>query len=207
MARRYVCPICGVGRLAPSRMGPKDVRRFCLDCSQDTGQLVDMSCPARDRAAAQRIAKQREAAKAQREKERAKEAEQYLLKDGTDLRTILKRVKGLKVWPAEGPQVARAVKNHHNVSVHENQSADDAAMRVIEVLARVGYYRLPGRASENETNYRALLMTAAQQYFGLTPNEMAEAVNLSKGTKRLTKEDHRWGWEWAIKQVLKARTK
>ena len=50
MAKRYVCPVCGVASNAPGRMSTDDVRRFCLPCSKEDGKLVPLRCPARAKA-------------------------------------------------------------------------------------------------------------------------------------------------------------
>jgi hypothetical protein len=59
--RRYVCPNCGSGKLAPAHARRDDVRVYCLLCSERTGRLVRRVCEA-----AQREASDREARKAAR---------------------------------------------------------------------------------------------------------------------------------------------
>jgi hypothetical protein len=49
--RRWSCPDCGVGVLAPGRLRKIDTRRYCLPCSEARGTLVERVCVA---AAAQR---------------------------------------------------------------------------------------------------------------------------------------------------------
>jgi hypothetical protein len=44
--RRWVCPSCSSGVMAPGRPRRDDVRRYCLDCSKKTGRLVERTCPA-----------------------------------------------------------------------------------------------------------------------------------------------------------------
>lgn len=46
---RWVCPECETAIHAPSRMRSNDVRRYCLDCSDATGFLVERACPVLDR--------------------------------------------------------------------------------------------------------------------------------------------------------------
>lgn len=48
-ARRWVCPTCGAGVLAPGRMRADDTRRYCLKCSAKAPRLVERTCPALDR--------------------------------------------------------------------------------------------------------------------------------------------------------------
>lgn len=52
--KRWVCPLCGRGKLAPARPDRDDARRFCLRCSGRTGRLVERVSPAAERAAAER---------------------------------------------------------------------------------------------------------------------------------------------------------
>ena len=72
MARRWTCPECGAGVLAPERMHKLDPRRYCLVCSGKPGvkRMVERTCPAlekrRGHAAAKRATK---AAKAKAKRE------------------------------------------------------------------------------------------------------------------------------------------
>lgn len=72
--KRWVCPRCDAGVLAPSRPRKDDVRRYCLDCSKKTGRLVERTCPALDKARATSTTarKARTAAKVARARESAK---------------------------------------------------------------------------------------------------------------------------------------
>lgn len=45
MKKRWVCPVCGDGLLAPGKPRRDDVRRYCLDCSRKSGRLVQRTCP------------------------------------------------------------------------------------------------------------------------------------------------------------------
>ena len=38
--KRWYCPQCGSGKLAPERMREDNVLRYCLSCSETTGRLV-----------------------------------------------------------------------------------------------------------------------------------------------------------------------
>lgn len=79
MTRRWVCPKCDAGCLAPSRPRKDDVRRFCLPCSAKTGRLVERVCPAADNAKARELAAQqakREANRAATQAKRVVEREQ-----------------------------------------------------------------------------------------------------------------------------------
>lgn len=44
--RRWTCPTCGSGVLAPDAPRKDDARRYCLDCTARTGRLVQRACPA-----------------------------------------------------------------------------------------------------------------------------------------------------------------
>ncbi len=50
--RRWICPVCKSGKLAPSRPRKDDTRRYCLPCSDRSGRLVQRSCPSVERKAA-----------------------------------------------------------------------------------------------------------------------------------------------------------
>jgi hypothetical protein len=75
MSRRWVCPRCGAGVLAPDKPRRDDARRYCLDCTRTTGRLVERSCPALDRqreiASTRAAAKRATATTRQRERARA----------------------------------------------------------------------------------------------------------------------------------------
>ena len=79
MAVRWVCPSCGKGVNAPSRMNALDVRRFCLDCSAEAPRLVERISPRLERQRSAAAAKAKERATAKRaattaEKHRSKSA-------------------------------------------------------------------------------------------------------------------------------------
>lgn len=82
--RRWMCPKCESKVNAPDRPRRDDVRRYCLKCSEQTGTLVERTCPALDR---ERSAK-REATRERTAARRNREAEQALAKrshNGYDL--------------------------------------------------------------------------------------------------------------------------
>lgn len=68
--RRWVCPSCGGGAIAPDRPRRDDTRRYCLACSASTGRLVERTCPALDRRRA--VSSERTAAKRKASVERRK---------------------------------------------------------------------------------------------------------------------------------------
>lgn len=91
MTRRWVCPTCGGGVLAPSRPRKDDVRRYCLPCSKKSGRLVPRSCPAADAARTKREGRRadRQTAEVLRQDER--DLERHTV-DGLDVRDEWKRL-------------------------------------------------------------------------------------------------------------------
>jgi hypothetical protein len=73
-ARRWVCPKCNEGVLAPARPRRDDVRRYCLSCSARTGRLVVRICPARELARANAEAQHKAAVEARKAKRAAERA-------------------------------------------------------------------------------------------------------------------------------------
>ena len=71
--KRWVCPKCDVGVLAPIRPRKNNVLRYCLPCSQVTGKLVERFCPSLDDARNAKAAKAdaKKAAKAEAKKAKA----------------------------------------------------------------------------------------------------------------------------------------
>lgn len=91
MTRRWVCPVCGKGALAPSRPRKDDVRRYCLPCSTKTGRLVLRVAPAVEKARAE--SKERRAAKAATVRQTAKQkAEAQRTIGGFDLLAEARRL-------------------------------------------------------------------------------------------------------------------
>ena len=64
--RRWTCPHCGQGKLAPGRPRKDDVRRYCLPCSEKTGRLVERTCAANEKA--RKVSKAKSQTKASRKK-------------------------------------------------------------------------------------------------------------------------------------------
>lgn len=87
MMRRWRCPFCNDGKLAPGKARRDDVRTYCLSCSATSGRLVRRVCDARVAEAAKREEQRAEAAKRQAERnavqrrlDRAVEAERMAAK-------------------------------------------------------------------------------------------------------------------------------
>lgn len=91
MTRRWVCPTCGSGVLAPSRPRKDDVRRFCLACSEKSGRLVQRVCPAAETSRTRKADARKAASARRRERERTAEDERHTV-DGMDVREELQRL-------------------------------------------------------------------------------------------------------------------
>lgn len=96
--KRWICPNCNAGKLAPARPQKDDVRRFCLPCSAKTGKLVERTCPSLEAERAQRyqakLEKQRrKRAAATKKRKLAKMMENARFRVGSvDLRQELGRI-------------------------------------------------------------------------------------------------------------------
>ncbi len=84
--RRWVCPTCGKGKIAPARPAIDDTRRFCLPCSETTGRLVSRHCPSLEREQRERRARAEKANAATAEAA----ATAVLPLPGTDRENVLK---------------------------------------------------------------------------------------------------------------------
>jgi len=89
--RRWVCPKCGAGKRAPGKPRTNDSRTYCFVCSEKTGQLVRMTCPALDKEREKKAEASKAKAAKKREQERDQEAAKYTI-GGVDLREELKRI-------------------------------------------------------------------------------------------------------------------
>jgi hypothetical protein len=92
--KRWTCPICGSGKLAPSRPRRDDTRRYCLSCSEKTGRLVQRECAALERQRG--VAKERAVRKRQAAQERSKAREKA--KDPFDMKGWFKRLQRLDTF-------------------------------------------------------------------------------------------------------------
>lgn len=88
--KRWKCPSCGNGVLAPEKPRMKDVRRYCLDCSAVTGFLVERTCPALDKKREAKAAVRKEQAVVKRAKEKAQLEASHMIGD-LNLREMLDR--------------------------------------------------------------------------------------------------------------------
>lgn len=88
--KRWACPKCGAGVLAPARPARDDVRRFCLKCSRQTGRLVARVCPAAAKAATRAVEARRTDALRERTRARSRLAALWSVA-GVDLRQTAAR--------------------------------------------------------------------------------------------------------------------
>ena len=87
--KRWKCPECDSGVLAPGKPRRNDVRRYCLDCSHAVGVLVERICPALEKDRVVARLKSAEKLKGKRSKAKADDAIRYHC-EGHDLRKIYK---------------------------------------------------------------------------------------------------------------------
>lgn len=86
--RRWSCPRCESGVLAPGKMRKNDARRYCLDCTSKTGKLVERVCAALEKRRSESRARASEEAKSARAAKRDADLKRWSV--GTmDLRTEL----------------------------------------------------------------------------------------------------------------------
>ena len=88
--KRWKCPTCNSGVLAPGKPRRIDVRRYCLDCSAKSGVLVERVCPTLDKRRV--VSKAKSTAKAK--EKRVKSSEKYIV-EGYDIRRAFKPVATL----------------------------------------------------------------------------------------------------------------
>jgi hypothetical protein len=176
MARRWVCPACDSGVIAPDKPRKNDVRRFCLDCSKKTGKLVERVCPALTNKRAQ--AKEKRAAKTARKRDKAKvKATQW----PNVLQLHFSRFKKLKCW-ANDVKHAHLVLRHRpgkstvrddeasgyakpwsgRIVVTAGSDRADAIETLLHELAHVA----AGFSAGHGDTFRSILMEAAREVLG-----------------------------------------
>jgi hypothetical protein len=88
--KRWVCPQCQHGLLAPSRPRRDDVRRYCLNCSKKTGRLVERLCPT--------LEKKREKTAARHAVKRQKKAAKIQTDPKHQVMKLFRKWKKLRCW-------------------------------------------------------------------------------------------------------------
>jgi len=177
--RRWYCPQCGGGILAPSRMAADDTRRFCLECSAKSPKLVARTCPSMERVRErkQETRNRRERNRRQRERDKL-----YRLTDGSDLRVLIRRVKALTTWRKEGERVRPAL-SKLTVEVTDSHRSMDADGFVMDMIGRCASRTLEVvRKTRSESNLRSLILAAGCEYFGL---DQADVIRRHRVTHAL----------------------
>jgi hypothetical protein len=185
-------------------MSPKDIRRFCIPCSQETGKLVDLICPARE---TQKKKTQERAARKAKEA-REKENQKYFLSDGTDTRPIWKKVRGLKTWAREGTRYG-TVARRASIPTRPIQElgispADEWALQAIVSLANDVISFFPGRA-RTDGNFQSLIIAAACEFFSLDLDTVRALRDLTHRLKHGGTSGITPTWGPAIRQAILAR--
>ena len=85
--KRWSCPQCRAGVLAPSRPRKNNVKRYCLSCSEKKGVLVERVCPSLDKKRSERKSASIKKAKTKQ----ATIAERYLI-ESYDIRKAIKPI-------------------------------------------------------------------------------------------------------------------
>ena len=95
--RRWVCPKCQSAKLAPSKPRKKDTRRFCLPCSEETGFLVERTCPALDREREEKATKAKAREETRLKKQEIRDRKKYDV-GGLDFREEWRRLLKISRW-------------------------------------------------------------------------------------------------------------
>ena len=171
--RRWACPRCGNGIIAPGQPRRNDVRRYCLPCSEATGKLVERVCPARERERQASRGKAAERAAEKRAKEREARAPLVLAN------RLARRALTLKVWEREG--LRRDLLEDKQKSIA--QEAADAGGDRVEMGLAVVRHACNYASRYLHTSYSfGLYLAAACEFFWLDPSEV---TRLSKVLTRL----------------------
>lgn len=94
--KRWRCPNCGSGKLAPGRARKDDTRRYCLPCSERTGRLVERACPALDARRDAKATARKETTQRVKGRERERLTKRAVV-EGLDVREEWKRLCSLGV--------------------------------------------------------------------------------------------------------------
>lgn len=184
--RRWVCPVCGQGALAPERLRQNDSRRYCLQCSAKSKFLVLRECPVVDRIRAKEAARRRERAVtkkfAKEERERlAREADALapFQQSKKRIRDEFARLCKLKSWgrrlcphltmrwfrdPGFTDGVGRCYEDS-KISVTLGKSSDAATVCAL-LLHELAHAASWCSEAHNE-KFRSLFLSAAQEAYGI----------------------------------------
>ena len=96
--KRWTCPNCGKGVLAPERPRQNDTRRYCLDCSRQSPTLVERVCDSLEKERAAKAAKAEEKRHQAQDKARVERSRVFLAErerwmvEGRDIRPEYRRI-------------------------------------------------------------------------------------------------------------------
>jgi len=130
--RRWLCPYCNNGKMAPSRLRKIDVRRFCLPCSEKGGLLIERISPAlskKKRASVDKAKAKRNRAAATRQKHKEAEALRWIV-EGEDLKPVLQKFVRLAAWRTKrANRQPPWTKNGKPASKFDRRGAPDVNLR------------------------------------------------------------------------------
>lgn len=188
--RRWECPRCEGGKIAPERPRKDDVRRYCLPCSEETGKLVERFCPALERERRERKERRKRKRKRKRERKRRKEKERWTVA-GLDCREVLKEImsipvvkehlaernaepfiKPLRRSKAKGGSTGRCYYADFRIALTFGWKADKASVYslILHEVCHAGAYspRKRGeRHTHHGTGFKSLLRAAVREKWGL----------------------------------------
>jgi uncharacterized Zn finger protein (UPF0148 family) len=174
MTRRWVCPKCEDGCLAPSRPRKDDVRRYCLECSKKTGRLVERICPAHQKEAQQRTERRQT-----KQKEKAAAVKEARNSYPNNLYKAAKKYARLKTWGVDLTKVAVRIRRGTSVYssghayYYENRYVvtagtheGDAHDTIIHELAHHCCHKRGLRKEHHGARFRAFLHAAVEEVVG-----------------------------------------
>lgn len=196
--RRWDCPNGEhAGVLAPERMAKDDVRRYCLECSVESGRLEERVSPALERKRQEAEERRKEKAAARRQAK----LEKKCLASGLNPETVFSRARRMPCWKAENERAARrllratmrqvwtnngasgrAYTGRNHISVKLGKLSPDTYVVLLILhelthlfLAHSGLNRVTGRCTRasHGRNFHALLLEAAKCWW---PNLDEDAV-------------------------------
>lgn len=209
-SRRWVCPDCGTGKLAPSRPRRDDVRRYCLRCSERTGRLVERVCPVNERArelAEERSKKKagRRRAVARKRREAAKESARERRSRLAPYEAFFRRALRLKSWEVDlatrPPRTswsfasdghASGCANAWNVSVRFGVNVSSNLEVVLHELAHSAFERrrlvVDGEPRAHNSVFRTILAAATSEVVGFRVDPAASTYENDLRCKRALRE-------------------
>lgn len=125
---RWRCEECGSGCLAPSRPRMDDVRRYCLDCSKQSGRLVRRISPTLEKERAKKAqaqaARRSKKVEAQRQVREQEKARREILKpvltltsEGLDVQKEARKIWGLLKEHHRGRPMPKVIVRSERITV------------------------------------------------------------------------------------------